>query len=235
VPEFARYWSEEILAGKPLPLPFDTAHARTLISDMHLRGLNVRYLGLVLPHLKARELRQFVLQEMLARHLRTEVNGKLRALASSDRGLILNLYVDLLGLLLGGESSDVFWSSAGQQGGPITRGLSLHWNLAFTPEVATLLEEVRRSPALFVPVVKRAAEMLGLSLALPTADRDAYDLLRSGKLELRHISSLDSKVRPLHIFSFLLGYSALELAGTKDGENKPPGLLHFAHVLFHRR
>lgn len=55
-----------------------------MIAEMHLRGINVRYLLQIYSHLTNEKVRQFVLTEALARTVKHEIEGLWRSITSID-------------------------------------------------------------------------------------------------------------------------------------------------------
>jgi hypothetical protein len=89
--------------------------------------------------------------------LRTEINSKIRSLASSDQTTIIRLYVDLLNLLLG-PNSEKYWSDQ------MLSGLRLHWSLVPGSD-EQIVSEIYHSVSDRKEMLFRVATLLGIELS----------------------------------------------------------------------
>jgi hypothetical protein len=89
--------------------PPDISQMKWLVRLLHLRGVNLRYLGALYGHCKNETVRNIILTEMTTRALKHILNGKLRAIhhcENKSRDCMQTFFNDVFG---SGMSSELLW------------------------------------------------------------------------------------------------------------------------------
>lgn len=188
-----------------------------LIADLHLRGINVRYLMILFKHLPSSpHFQNLVATEMVARTAKHELQKKWRELKSFNDEDYRLVALHYFNLLFGrSQHSQDYWNTS----------LDTDLKKKFLLEDSEIAEEVEWLKYVHkVVLFHRLQDISGVVFTLDETEEGTVnsleELMKKEKpFELQHIGELLPKVKHIHRISFEEGTALSRLAITKFGNS----------------